>query len=190
MIHPDYLLIADEIKTKQSNATSLFFEQENNFENEWLLINRILKYRNRTTYFTWAFFLVFILVLSIGITYHYNNRINTQLIPKIKETESKIEFLKQTSNLTSNVLNELVSTVDQFLKNSKSSHIIKNEPFKVKAKIANLREFPSLNSNIIATVQKDIDLFGSEINNGWIKTFAPNGKEAWIHESLISKANF
>lgn len=197
MMHQDYLLIAKEIeaiKDKENINNTSLIKEENNFEDLCFYVDRIYKYKNRKYYQTHIFFflVVFVFVGSVECFSYFNSKeIRSQFLSKINQSDIKLELLKQNVNLSNEVLNELVSTVDKSIKNPRfmqtSQDNYSGEPFKVTAQAANLREQPSLNSNIVATIQKDVNLIGIQSSNSWVKTYAPNGKEAWVHESLISK---
>lgn len=97
-------------------------------------------------------------------------------------------------SLIKNVLRGLVTTVDKLSERRdlptplpQTTQQDELASFKISSEKANLRESPSLDAPTIVTLAKDTILLGTDIRDGWIKTFAPNGKEAWVHGSLVTK---
>lgn len=98
-------------------------------------------------------------------------------------------------DLIKGVLNDLVQSVETL--SQKSQPVLEKEieikkfdqvfPVKVVTQFANLRQNPKKDSVSISTVQKDTLLVALGESGEWILTFAPTGKEAWVHSSIVTK---
>lgn len=110
-------------------------------------------------------------------------------------TKAESRDIEHDVTLMKDVLRSLVTTVDRLSQQNQPTHEAvtsddteyKSAPFKITAEKANLREYPSRESLSVSAVPKDTILMGVGFSNGWIKTFAPNGKEVWVHSSITSK---
>jgi hypothetical protein len=117
---------------------------------------------------------------------------STPVKPLVEQPETGA--LLRDVSLIKNVLRGLVTTVDKLSQQNQTPiesperKLSEESPsFKISSDKANLRDFPSIDAPTIVTLAKDTILLGIDFRDGWIKTFAPNGKEAWVHGSLVTK---
>jgi hypothetical protein len=98
-----------------------------------------------------------------------------------QDIEGEITLIKE-------VLTNLTLTVEGLSKQKEAKkeeetiiEEFKPSLIKVTSPKAHLRELPTVDSNPLAVVLKDTTLMGVGYQDDWIKTYAPSGKEAWVH---------
>jgi len=191
-IHPSYQVLSDlfdhDTPTSRRVKEHLGLEE---FEND-----RVTRRPKRIpiNYF-WYFGLFYIISVSVLFLVLTRNTapsstpaiLSPTIIDEHKNNDAEISLIKE-------VLENLTLTVDGLSKqqNPKKEQEISPDTFKpflikVTSPKAHLRELPSKGSTSLAIVQKDTTLIGLGYQEGWIKTYAPSGKEAWVNSTVISK---
>ena len=123
----------------------------------------------------------------IALPSFLNPEVEKEVVPEGQNVDHEITLIKE-------VLTDLTLTVEKLSKQKDAKAVVevKEEEFKpslitVISPKANLRESPSKDAKTLAVVERDTTLMGVGYQDGWIKTYAPSGKEAWVSSSLISR---
>ena len=192
--HPDYEILAkifDELEVKRVEKKPFQNRQISNFED------------NQESYFSVIWIFLILLIISISIWFFFYNESPKPIslpssveVPKINQSQDVTpkRDLEHEVTLIKEVLSKLIVTVEtlsqgsQFAdkKSIEPKKDFKPIPFKITSPFAHLRQSPTRDSVSLATVQKDTVLIGVGISGDWVKTFAPSGKEAWVHTSVTS----
>ena len=197
-IHPGYEIMADLLEDENfksgvaQNRYSL-----KNFQDEGRSLRP--RYKKERPKYLWHF-IAFYMTSIFGLCFlpyprtaatplpsFLNSKEERIIAPEKNDIENEISLIKE-------VLTNLTLTVERLSKQKENKGVesIKVEEFKpslitVTSPKANLRETPSKDAKTLAVVQKDATLMGVGYQDGWIKTYAPSGKEAWVNSSLISR---
>ena len=197
--HPGYYALADQIDAEELRARGFTTARPNTFSDEFSVFKRLIHSQ------LLPFVISLLACISVVILWylylsHFPSPQPQNVQPIVTEVpakglKSEPRDIEHDVTVMKDVLRSLVTTVDRLSQQNQPAQDIQSvqksefqsAPFKITTAKANLREYPSKDSVSILTVPKDTILMGFGFSNGWIKTFTPNGKEAWIHASVTEK---